>query len=181
MQTIIHRKDDTMNKEQVMEKFVTELEKRVDQYGGMSEIEKLATTYAKNETDNFIVTDTADLKYTICQGDITLQHESSKYYQDVVDTIMDLRPAKDMNLQEGVSVTGDHRIIPLEGSNTTIEDGRFIPKDGVVGRRPYECKIVTTDKPFLISHREHGNISLPAGKYLVYNQIDAKTQQRVYD
>ena len=181
MNTVIHRKDETLSQEQVRNMFKDELVKREDQYDSKSEIERLVDTYAKTHTDNFIVTDTNDLKYMINQGDIVIQHESTDYYKEVAPTIMDLRPAKDMNLQEGVSVTGDHRIIPLEGSKTTIEDGRFIPKDGIVGRRPYECKIVTSDKPFLIAHREHGNIALPAGKYLVYSQIDAKTQRRVYD
>ena len=181
MHTVIHRKDNTLSKDQVIGKLKQELDNRTEQYSGQSEVEKLVNDYAKTYTDNFIVTDTADLKYMINQGDIVIHHESSDYFKEVMETIMDLKPAKDMNLQEGVSITGDHRICPLEGSQMTIENGRFIPKDGVVGRRPYECKVVTSDKPFLIAHREHGNITLPAGKYLVYSQIDAKTQRRVFD
>ena len=181
MNTVIHRVDSSLTSDQVLDLFKSELEKREEQYESKSEIEKLVDTYAKTPTDNFIVTDKNDLKYMINQGDIVIQSSHTDYFKAVKDTIMDRRPARDMNLQEGVSVTGDHRIIPLEGANITIEDARFVPLNGIVGRRPYECKIVKSDKPFLIAHREHGNIALPADEYLVYSQIDAKTQRRVYD
>lgn len=181
MHTVIHRKDETLSRDQVMTKLHDELTQRKDQYDGDDAVMKLVQTYAKTYTDNFIVTDENDLKYMISQGDIVIHHESSNYFKAVMETIQDRRPAKDMNLQEGVSITGDHRIIPMEGAKLTIEDARFLPKDGVVGRRPYECKIVTSDKPFLIAHREHGNITLRQGVYLVYSQIDAKTQRRVFD
>lgn len=181
MNTVIHRKAEGITGEQVVSMFKEELAKKESQYQTLSEIEELVNTYAKTPTDNFIVTDVADLKRPICQGDIEIHNEVSDYYKETIDTVMDLRPARDMNLQEGVSVTGDHRIIAISGANMSIQDGRFVAKDGVLGRRPYECKIVETDKPFLIAHREHGNIALPAGKYLVFTQIDTKTQRRVYD
>lgn len=181
MTTVIHRKDESLSREQVMEKLNTELTKRETQYGGIDAIKALADTYAKTYTDNFIVADRDELQYTISQGDIVIHHESSDYFKEVIESVMDRRPAKDMNLQEGVSITGDHRIIPMEGASITIEDARFVPKDNVMGRRAYECKIVTSDKPFLIAHREHGNITLLDGIYLVFSQIDAKTMRRVYD
>ena len=181
MNTVIHRKQEGFTGEAVVEMIKDELTKKQEQYQTSSEIEELVNTYATTATDNFIVTDVADLKRSICQGDIEIHHESSDYYAETIDSVQDLRDAKDMNLQEGVSVTGDHRIIPIAGAKMTIKDGRFEAKDNVLRRRLYECKIVETDKPFLIAHREHGNIALPAGKYLVFTQIDTKTQRRVYD
>lgn len=181
MNTIIHRKDENFTGEAVVSLFKDELTKKESQYVSKSEIEELVNTYAKTPTDNFIVTDIADLKRPICQGDIEIHHESSDYYKETIESVQDLRAAKDMNLQEGVSVTGDHRIIAIAGAKMSIQDGRFEVKDNVLKRRLYECKIVETDKPFLIAHREHGNIALPAGKYLVFTQIDTKTQRRVYD
>lgn len=181
MNTVIHRKDENITGEAVVNMFKDELTKKESQYQTASEIEELVNTYAKTPTDNFIVTDIADLKRPICQGDIEIHHESSDYYKATFDTVTDLRDAKNMNLQEGVSVTGDHRIIAISGAKMSIKDGRFEAKDNVLRRRQYECKIVETDKPFLIAHREHGNIALPAGKYLVFTQIDTKTQRRVYD
>lgn len=181
MHTVIHRKEEGLSKPEVVGKLKNELDKRSEQYQGMSEIEALAHAYEKNFTDNFIVTDKADLKYMINQGDIVLHHESSDYFQAVKDTITDLRPAKNLNLQEGTALTGDHRFVAMEGANFTIEDGRFAPLNGVLGRRMYDCKIIKSDKPFLLSHREHGNITLQAGTYLVYSQIDSKTLTRVLD
>ena len=181
MQTVIHRKDEAFTKADVMSKLKDELTKREKQYGGMSEVEALANEYAKTYTDNFIVMDVSDANCMISQGDIILHSASSNYYKAVKDTIMDQRPAKNMNLQEGTALTGDHVVIPMEGAELTITDARFIPMDSVLGRRPYECKLINSNKPFLIAHREHGNITMPAGEYLSYSQIDAKTKRRVMD
>lgn len=181
MQTVIHRKDDSFTKADVMTKLKSELDKRAEQYGGASEAEELANMYAKTYTDNFIVMDVSDADCMISQGDIILHTTSSNYFNSIKDSIMDERPAKNMNLQEGTALTGDHVVIPMEGANLEIKDARFIPADSILGRRPYECKIVKSDKPFLIAHREHGNITMPANEYLVYSQIDAKTQRRVMD
>ena len=38
-----------------------------------------------------------------------------------------------------------------------------------------------TDKPFLIYHREHGNMAYTAGKYMFYSQLDPDTLDRMMD
>ena len=181
MQTVIHRKDETFTRTDVMSKLKNELDKRSEQYGGTDNVEKLVSDYAKTYTDNFIVMDISDADCMLSQGDIILHSISSNYFANVKETIMDRRPAKNMNLQEGTALTGDHVVIPMEGATLTIEDARFFLPDNILGRRPYECKIIKSDKPFLIAHREHGNITVPADEYLAYSQLDTKTKRRVMD
>ena len=181
MNTFIHRKQEGVTGEAVLDLFKDELTKKEEQYQSQTEIEKLVNTYAISPTDNFVVTDVEDLKTLVCQGDINLCSVNSNYYKEVKGSIDILRDAKDMNLQEGVSVTGDHRIVALENSEMSIRDARFQPKDNILKRRPYECKIVKSNKPFLITHREHGNIAMPAGEYLVFSSLNAETLQRVWD
>lgn len=178
--TVIHRRQENVTGEAVINIFRTSLEERQEQFG-QSEIEKLSALYAKNPTDNFIVYDKADLECPLIQGDIQLYHESSDYYKEAFSTVTNLRDSKNMNLQEGVSVTGDHRIVPVEGSNMVIKEGQFYPLGNIMRGRRYDCKTISTDKPFLITHREHGNIAVPEGNYLVFTAIDPQTHTRVLD
>ena len=89
-------------------------------------------------------------------------------------------------LQEGDSLTGDHRLIPAEGSHYTVKTGNFTPKF-LEGKNRWGSAIVmkaisfVTDKPFLIFHREHGNMACQAGKYMFYSQLDPKTLNRMMD
>lgn len=181
MKTVIHRKADGVTGEAVVNQFRSTLDTKSSQYGEQSDIEKLVALYAKTPTDNFIVSDSEDLRKPLKQGDINFYHESSDYYKKVIDTVKNLKSSSNMNLQEGVSVTGDHRIVPIAGAKMTIQDGQFHPADDIMNSRPYECKIVKSDKPFLVTHREHGNIAMQAGTYLVFTQIQPETMRRVLD
>lgn len=180
MATKVHRKTAGVTGSEVIAQFRTSLEERSSQYE-QTEIEALADFYAKNLTDNFIVSDVEDIKRPIKQGDIYLYHETSQFYQDVIDTVTNLKPTDNMNLQDGEAMTGDHRIHTIADTNMTIQVGRFEPKDRVLSRRQYDCKLIESDKPFLITHQEHGNIAVLAGKYLAYTAIDPTDLQRVID
>lgn len=86
-----------------------------------------------------------------------------------------------MNLQDGDSLTGDHTIRTLPGTELTIEDVMFEPKDDILEGRKYNGKVITVNKPFLLTHKEHGNMAFPEGTYLSFHAIDADTLERVYD
>lgn len=182
MATKIQRKENSvgLTGEQITVQFRTALEDNEKCYQP-SEIEELVDIYAKSLTDNFIVYDETAKKSSIKQGDISLYGVETGYYNAVKDTIKTRRVTDDRNLQEGTAVTGDHKIISLPGSNLTVETAMFVPKDNVTNGRPYNCKIIRSDKPFLITHREHGNVAVPAGEYLSFVQIDARTHSRVLD
>ena len=179
-QTIVHRRIEGVTGEEVVKQFRTSLTTKSEQYK-MSDIEELVEMYAKNPTDNFIVSDRGDLECQLTQGDIILYHESSDFYQEVITSVTNLRETTNMNLQEGNAVTGDHRIVTLPNTEITIQEGRFTPLDNVTRNRSYECKIIESNKPFLITHKEHGNIAVLEGKYIAYTALDPKTQQRVID
>ena len=72
-----------------------------------------------------------------------------------------------------------------KGSNYTIQEGEFIPSflknHRVSLSRPYRCIIFETDKSFLVFHREHGNIALTAGKYMICSQMDPATLRWMVD
>lgn len=86
-----------------------------------------------------------------------------------------------MILQKGDSVTGDHRLIPLKDSNFTLLEAKFSPSFLKNPYRTYDCLLLDIDKPFLVVHREHGNIALPAGKYMICSQMDSATLTRIID
>ena len=85
-------------------------------------------------------------------------------------------PAKDTVLQEqdGGGITGDHRIVGINGTELSIINATYVPLDNVTEGRSMNCKIIDAKAPFVLTHQEHGNIAFPAGKYLARTQINAK-------
>lgn len=179
MQSVIQRSQELSN-EQLVEQFRTNLTSSSASYS-VDEQTALANLFAKTPTDNYVVYSKADLVRPLKQGDILLYHTSSSYYKAVSKTIGSLRKSNGMNLQDGVSVTGDHRCIAVEGSKFSIEEGMFKPKDNITRGRQYPCKVIKSDKPFLIYHSEHGNITVPEGEYLAFTAINPETLTRVLD
>ena len=149
-----------------------------------SDIEALAEAYAKNPVDKFIVTE--ELTSESGQGDILIFSEKTSFYKEHLNKIKGLKKTDRMVLQEGDSYTGDHRLVPLEGSELTLKVGQFCP-NFLVGKRmwgsdpSYAIRTLEIDKPFLIVHREHGNIALPAGKYMFCTQLDPATLNIMMD
>lgn len=170
--SVVHRPTEGMDKAEVIKHFESALNDRKELYAGETEIEKLTALYAKHATDNFSVTDEADLRFPIKQGDILLSHTSSKYYAKVEKSIRNLKETEDRNLQEGHAITGDHMVRTTEGANLTIQNGTYVPPGNITNGRDYRCKIIKSDKPFIITHQEHGNIALPAGTYLARTAIN---------
>ncbi len=178
----VQRKADSqgLSQEQIVSEFRTALTDNSDVYE-KSEIEELADIHAKSTTDNFIVSDADAPVRSLKQGDILIYGSKSKYYLAVKNTITKGEPTTNMNLQNGVAITGDHKVVPLKGANLTIENAMFVPLDNVTRGRKYQCKLIKSDKPFALTHQEHGNMTFPAGEYMSFVALDPKTQQRVID
>ena len=184
MGTTIFRNKEKWDTKSVLELFSSKLEE--SENFSKSEIEELADIYSKNLVDKFIISD-GELDDTFGrQGDILFWKKGSEMYNKEYKRVKGLHPTDRLVLQEGDSITGDHRVIPIKGSKYTIQEGKFIPsflqgKTMLRERGYYNCIILEIDKPFLVFHREHGNMALTAGKYMICSQLDASTLLRMVD
>lgn len=148
-----------------------------------SEIDSLVDIASKNPTDIFVVTDYPDVE--VMQGDILIWSSLTDEYRTNRPLVTDIQSTERMVLQDGDSMTGDHRVIPLSESNYTIQTGKFTPEilkgKNSWGDRKYDCKLLKIDTPFLIFHREHGNLTLPAGEYMICSSLNSETLERMMD
>ena len=167
---------------QVLEKFTTELQEFPNVFSE-SEIELLAEAYAKNPVDKFIITE--PLQVEAAQGDILIWAKGSNQFKNNIGTVKNLKKTNRMVLQEGDSMTGDHRIVTLEGSNYVLKEGIFHPailaNADLLHNRQYRCLIFKTDSPFLLVHREHGNYALPADEYMFCTALNPEKMTRMLD
>jgi len=175
MSTTIFRNEQKLDKEQVQEKFCTTLKN----YNSFSQdISELAELFSKNPTDNFIIQG-ENLATEAFQGDIQILGKDTELYKQFIKKLKKKDEAKNMNLQEGESVTGDHRIVPLADSNLTITDCEIKPE--ILEGKRWDAKLIKSDKPFLIYHSEHGNMGLPAGEYMTCISFDPSTLHKIID
>ena len=184
MKTTIFRNPEKLGINEVIDLFKDSLEK--SEVFSESEIDLLAETYAKNPVDKFIVAEELSGSDDACQGDIIVLGEKTNMYKENYPRVKGWKETDRLVLQEGDSITGDHRIIPAEGSTYTVKQGKFTPKflegKNMWGREAvYNAISFTTDKPFLIFHREHGNMAYTAGKYMFYSQLDPDPLDRMMD
>lgn len=182
METLtIFRNEEKLATEKVVDIFKTKLSE-ANLYE-QSEIEQLAEDFAKNPADKFIITEALDVE--AAQGDILIWAKGTSMYEQNFKNLRNLKKTTRMVLQEGDSITGDHRVVPLKGSKLTVKEGSFIPEflkgKNRWGDQSYRGLTIVSDKPFLIVHREHGNIALPAGEYMVCTALDSSTLSRMMD
>lgn len=161
--------------EEVIKSFKSELSARKESYSE-NDVEELANIYAKSPTDNFVVYDKEDLKLPLYQGDILLYHESSDFFKAVEPSVRlgSEQTSRVLQEQDGGGLTGDHEIVGIEGTELKITQGTYIPLDNITRGRSMNCKIIEAKAPFVLKHREHGNIAFPAGKYMSVTQINAR-------
>ena len=178
---VVFRNENEVSTQEVINRFKEELTS-INLYE-KSDIELLVDLMAKNPTDRFMISVTPDVEGA--QGDILIWAKGTTMYNQNRPNLKHLKKTTNMVLQETDSITGDHRIIPLEGSNVEVKVGEFVPEflkgKNRWGDRNYRGMLVTSDKPFLVYHREHGNVSLPAGEYMVCTSLDAKSLTRMMD
>lgn len=180
MQTTIFKNEEKLSTDEVLEVFRRTLENNFS--FEKSEIEELSDIAAKNPVDKFIVSELPNVE--VMQGDILIWSELTDEYKENFPNVTNIQPTTRMVLQEGDSMTGDHQLIPLKGAKYTLQTGNFVPKilkDVVWGRNSYTCKLLEIDSPFVIRHREHGNITLTAGKYMICSSLDSETLDRMRD
>ena len=178
MTTTVFKNEEKVSTKEVLDTFRKRLENDYEKSFDKSEIEQLVDIASKNPTDKFVVTDYPDT--LVMQGDLLIWSNLTSEYREALKTLSDLKPTKNMILQETDSITGDHRLILLPETDYTLETGKFQITIGAF-KKAHTCRILKTNKPFLIFHREHGNLTLPAGEYLVCSSLDAKTLDRMID
>lgn len=180
MQITTFRNEEKVSTEEVLDLFTQTLNDC--QLFENDEIEQLADIAAKNPVDRFIISEEPDIE--VMQGDILIWSELTEEYKEHFPLVQIGEDAKSMVLQDDDSMTGDHRLVPLKGANFSLKKGKFLPSilKGVAwGNNAYDCKILEIDTPFVITHREHGNITLTAGKYMICSSLDSKTLRRMQD
>lgn len=176
----IFRNEEKIDLSEVIKVFEKTLEKTPS--FKKSEIEELVAIYAKNPTDKFIVSEKPTLP--VMQGDLLIWSDATSKYKENIKKITNLQNTTKMALQEDDSLTGDHELVVLKNSNYTLKTGKFVPsilENHLWGGNKYSCKVLEIDTPFLIKHREHGNIALTAGKYIICPSLDSETLTRMRD
>ena len=183
MTITIFRNEEGINLQEVVNRFKSSL---IDKKSfKKDEVEVLVNLFAKNPVDKFIVSEFPDVE--VAQGDILIWPKGTDMYNDYINDIKNLKPTESMILQQSDSITGDHKVIPLNNSNLTLMEGTITPKfmknlkSGVSNKTFIRALILKSEKPFLIIHREHGNIALPAGEYMICSQLDPRTLKVMID
>lgn len=183
MKTTVFRNPEKVTLAEVTEHFKKSLNEEYTDVFSKSEIEQLVDAVAKNPTDKYIITEKQDV--ISAQGDILFWSDATDFYKEVVPTVTELQSTDRLVLQDGDSMTGDHRLIPLKGSKYTLQKGKFVPPvlkgKNSWGDRYYDCLLLTIDKPFVVFHREHGNIAQEAGSYLICTSLDSASLEKMLD
>ena len=183
MTTIVFKNPEKVSTNEVIETFRSHLINDFKKSFKKSEIENLIDSASKNPTDKFVVTDYPDVE--VMQGDILFWSSLTDEYKEIRPLIDDLKNTSRLVLQDGDSMTGDHRLIFLPETKYTLKTGTFVPPilkgKNSWGDRKYDCKVLKTDKPFLVFHREHGNLTMPAGEYIICSSMDSSTLSRMMD
>ena len=179
MTTTVFKNESKVGTKEVIETFRKHLENDYVESFNKSEIEQLVDIASKNPTDKFVVTDYPNT--LVMQVDLLIWSNLTEEFKEAQESLEILESDKhNMILQDTDSMTGDHRLILLPETEYSLEKGRFKAKVGKL-KRFHDCKILKTNKPFLIFHREHGNLTLPTGEYLVCSSLDAETLDKMID
>lgn len=180
--TVLERKIET--EELSMNDFLNRFRETLETtYKKQNEIEELTNLMAKNPVDRFIISE-APTEF-MRQGDILIWFEQTDEYKENIGKIVNLKETDRLILQEGDSITGDHELVPISTAKYTLKTGQFVPdilKDVVRGGNKWDCKVLEIDSPFVLKHREHGNMTfLTPGKYIFCSQLETKTLERMKD
>lgn len=179
MQTTIFRNENKMSTQDVLNYFTQTLEST--ESFEKSEIEELSDIMAKNPADKFIISQKPEVP--VMQGDLLIWSDITKEYKKEFPKVANLSETTRMVLQEDDSITGDHMLVPLRRAKYKLYNGRFVPSvlEEQGFDNAYNCKILEIDTPFVVTHREHGNITLTAGKYMICSSLDSETLERMRD
>lgn len=183
MTTTVFKNSERISTNDVIETFRKSLIKDFKESFKKTEIEELIDLVAKNPTDKFVVTDYPDVE--VMQGDILFWSNLTDEFKEIRSLIKDLKETNRLILQDNDSMTGDHRLVLLPHTKYTLQKGSFVPPilkgKNTWGDRRYDCKLLTINKPFVVFHREHGNLTLPAGEYIICSSLDSETLDKMMD
>lgn len=178
--TVQFKNTNQLSKEEVLSLYNAKI-KDVDTF--KDEVQELVNLYAKNPSDNFMISDTP--KTEVFQGDIMIMAKGTEMYNRYIKSFNSNGLTEERNLQEGKAVTGDHTVASFKDAKLTVEKGRIELDESILPRnawnRRYDAKLVKCDKSIMVYHAEHGNITLPAGEYLCASLLDAQRLERVVD
>ena len=183
MTTSVFKNPKKVSTQEVIETFRNRLIKDFEKSFKKSEIEELVDLAAKNPTDKFVVTDYPDVE--VMQGDILFWSNLTDEFKEIRPIIKNLTKTDKLVLQDNDSITGDHRLVILPETKYSLKTGKFVPPilkgKNSWGDRLYDCKVLEIDKPFLVFHREHGNLTMPAGEYIICSSMDSQTLDKMMD
>ena len=183
MTTTVFKNPEKVGTQEVIETFRNHLIKDFEKSFKKSEIDELVDLAAKNPTDKFVVTDYPDVE--VMQGDILIWSNLTDEFKEIRPTITDLKQTDRLVLQDNDSMTGDHRLVLLPETKYSLKTGKFVPPilkgKNSWGDRFYDCKVLEINKPFLVFHREHGNLTMPAGEYVICSSMDSQTLDKMMD
>jgi hypothetical protein len=181
-------------REKTTEEFIKEYSQVVKKNKEFSkDVLEFSELMAKHPADVFIVTsfEPGQRCEQIRQGDIYLFRKGEKeegtlnniMFDKYIKTVSNKKESESMNLQLGESITGDHKVIPLKGTNVKIYECNIeVPIKSFRGdTTSYPVKLIVADGPFGVFHKEHGNITCQKGTYLACTQLDARTMTRMKD
>jgi hypothetical protein len=178
--TVIFRNEEKVSNEEVVKLFTQTLED--SETFEKSEIEELSDIVSKSCIDKFIVYTKPEV--VSMQGDLLIWSDSTEEYKREFPRVTDLEVTSRMALQDDDSITGDHCLVPLKNAKFTLKTGKFIPsilEGHTWGSNAWDCKILDTNSPFVIRHREHGNITLPSGKYMICSSMNSESLTKMRD
>ena len=178
--TVIFRNEDKVSMDEVVKLFTQTLEN--SNTFKKSEIEELSEIASKSCIDKFIVYTKPDV--VSMQGDLLIWSDSTEGFKREFPRVKELNSTTKMALQDDDSITGDHELVTLKNAKFTLQTGKFVPsilEGHTWGSNSYDCKILDIDTPFVIKHREHGNITLTAGKYMICSSLDSESLTRMRD
>ena len=178
--TTIFRNENHVSTEEVLSLFSQTL--KTTELFEKNEIEELSDIVAKNPADKFIVSVKPDVP--VMQGDLLIWSDITDEYKREFPRVKNLASTSKLVLQDDDSITGDHELVPLHKAKFSLKTGKFVPsvlEGHMWGTNSYDCKILEIDTPFIIKHREHGNIALTAGKYMICSSLDSETLTRMRD
>jgi len=175
-------REEKYSREEFKNKYVETLTK--SEYIKQDEVELLVKLFAKHPVDVFRVrpTDFKSEHDFASHGDVILYPSCSDKFKNYMKTFKSKESVNSstVHLQDDITIAKSHMVVtPVKCITGTID----LSTDPLLNTsiRSYEAKLIKAEGTVVITHEEHGNMTLPAGEYLTSIQIDPKEMNRRQD